>query len=30
MRNGHKILIEIPEENRPLQRPGFKLEDEFG
>jgi hypothetical protein len=27
MRSAHKILIEIPEGNRPLQRSGFQLDD---
>lgn len=28
MRNAHKSLVGIPEGSRPLQRPGYKLEDE--
>jgi hypothetical protein len=28
MRNAHKILGEIHEENRPFQRPEYKLKDE--
>jgi hypothetical protein len=27
MRSAHKILVEITEGNRPLQRSGFQLED---
>jgi hypothetical protein len=28
MRNAHKFLVEVPEGNRPFQRPVYKLEDE--
>ena len=28
MRNAHEILVGIPEGDRPLQRPVYKLEDE--
>jgi len=27
VRSAHKILVELPEGNRPLQRSGFQLED---
>ena len=27
MRRAHKILVKIPEGNRPLQRSGYQLED---